>query len=409
MINSRRREERIAVKLPVRVWGMDANGKPFSLSTTTLDVTRNGARLSSLQCPLQQGDVIGIQHGTEKARFRVAWVGRPGTARQGQIGVLCAEADKYIWGTPLNQLKATAQPTVPPSPGPSFVQPLAPMIQAPAKPKASERREATRYACTGGAEFRNLEGGFKSWGTVSDVSDNGCYVETIFPLPATTQIELLVSVRNVDIRGRAQVRSSHPNVGMGIEFVQLSPEDRQRLESLISTLEIIPGAVQRLSTPPPEHRAPLGPVQAPSALSPRPIQREKPPNLSDDIYKVCAGLRDAEALLESSALQIEPRAINELKRSLDHANQTVESIQTWLENDGGQDRYKFIDEREAARVRTVTALARELAVDVDATSLNLGSDGFEGLLNAISQLHSRLAMLMQKGRGDQPDDPISSS
>jgi hypothetical protein len=408
MINSRRREERIAVKLPVRVWGMDANGKPFSQSTTTLDVTRNGARLGSLQCPLQQGDIIGIQHGNEKARFRVAWFGKPGTGRQGQIGVVCAEPDKYIWGAPLSRLKADAHPGEPVSLGPSFVGPLPPPpIQAPAKPKADERREATRYVCTGGAEFRNVEGGFKNWGTVSDVSDNGCYVETIFPLPAKTQLDVLISIRNIDIRGRAQVRSSHPSVGMGIEFVQLSPEDRQRLDALLSALAIVPGAAQRLSAPTHPH-APLGPPQVFSAPPPA-IPREKPQNLSDDIYKVCADLRDVEALLESAALQIELRAINEFMRTLDHARQTTESVQNWIESHGGQDRYQFLAEREAMRVRNVTALARELAVDIDASSLTLGSEGFEGLLTTISQLHNRLVTLMQKGRDENADHPIPPS
>lgn len=410
MINSRRREERIAVRLPVRVWGMDSNGKPFSQSTTTLDVTRTGARIGGLQCPLHQGDIIGVQHGPDKARFRVAWVGQAGSGRQGQIGVICVETDKYIWGAPLNRLRAAAHPGEPPSPGPSFVGPLPPPpIQTPAKPKISERREATRYACSGGAEFRNVEGGFKNWGTVADVSQNGCYVETIFPFPANTHVDVLISVRNIDIRCRAQVRSSHPNVGMGIEFTQITPEDRQRLDELISKLAIIPSASARASAPTPP-RTPLGPQQTPTAPSPQPsVALEKTPNPSDDLYKVCSALRDAEAILESSAVQIEPRAITELMRVLDHARQTTESIQTRLENGAGQDRHKFLAEREAARVRTVTALAHELAIDVDASSLGLSSEGFEELLNAVSQLHNRLITLMQKDRADHADLPISPS
>jgi hypothetical protein len=407
MIDSRRREERIAVRLPVRVWGMDANGKPFSQSTTTLDVTRNGARLGSLQCPLNQGDIIGIQHGNEKARFRVAWFGKAGTGRQGQIGVVCAEPDKYIWGAPLDRLRAAARPGEPVRPGPSFVGPLKPPVEAPAKPKASERREATRFVCTGGAEFRNVEGGFKNWGTVSDVSDTGCYVETMLPLPAKTELDLLISVRNIDIRGRARVRSSHPSVGMGIEFVQLSPEDRQRLDALLSALAIVPGSAQRLSAPA-APRAPLGPPQVFSAPPPT-IPREKPQHLSDNIYKICTDLRDAEALLESNALEIEHRAISELMRSLDHARQTAESVQNWIEKHGGRDQYRFLAERETARVRTVTALARELAVDIDASLLNLGSEGFEGLLSAISQLHNRLVTLMQNDRDGNPEHPVPPS
>ncbi len=393
MINSRRREERIAVKLEVRVWGMDANGKPFSHTATTLDVTRTGARLNRLPCPLQPGDIIGIQHGNEKARYRVAWIGKFGTTRNGQIGVLCLEPDKYIWGTPLNVLKAAATPEEPRTLGPSFVQPLPTEIAAP-KTTGSERRDSTRYACTGGADFRNIEGGFKNWGTVSDLSDTGCYIETIFPLPAKAQIELLISIRNVEIRGRALVRSCHPNVGMGIEFTQLSPEDQQRLQSLISGLSIVPGAAQR-STP--ANQPTLPTAATPNVTAPVPTL-EKQPALSDQLYKACTELRDAEALLESRATELEPKAISELIRAIDHARETTATVQKWLEQHGGRDHFNFIEERENARVRTATALARELTVDVESTCLHLGSEGFEGLASAIAQLHQRLTSLVEKNR-----------
>ena len=405
MINSRRREERIAVRLDVRVWGMDANGKPFSQNTSTLDVTRTGARLSGPACPLRPGDIIGLQHGGEKARFRVAWVGKPETVRKGQIGVVSLEPNKYIWGTPLSELKAAAPPPERPPLGASFAQPQRPatdLIPSIA-PKGSERRDAIRYACTGGAEFRNIAGGFKNWGTVSDVSENGCYVETVFPLPARTGLDLLISVRNIDIRGRAQVRSSHPNVGMGIEFTDISPEDKQRLDSLISMLSIVPGAVQR----PAQAKDPLGPVIATPVAEPV-AAIEKEPSLSDPIYRVCTELRDAEALLEANSVHVEPKAIGELVRALDRARQTAEAVQKWIENQGDKSSYDLIAAREAARVRTVTALARELVVDVDASLLDLGSEGFEGLLNAISQLHSRLVTLVEKGRREQ-DEPLSAA
>ncbi len=398
MINSRRREERIAVKLQVRVWGMDSNGRPFSQSSTTLDVTRTGARLSFPSIPLAQGEVIGIQHGTEKARFRVAWVGKPDTVRKGQIGVVCLEPNKYIWGTPLGELKAMAPPPEPQAPGDCFVQPQPPAVSFPSK--ASERRDAIRYACTGGAEFRNVAGGFKNWGTVSDVSENGCYVETVYPLPAKTEVELLISVRNVEIRGRAQVRSSDPNVGMGIEFSEISAEDRQRLDTLISMLSIVPGAVQRPSQTKAASEQPVAALVPESAT---PVS-DKEPSFSDPIYKLCTELRDTEALLESNSVHIEPRAISELTRALDRTRQTVEAVQKWMENQGDRSSYDLIAAREAARVRTVTALARELVVDVDASLLDLGSDGFEGLLNSISQLHSRLMTLVEKGRREQ--DPL---
>src|SRR5579859_7766067 len=98
---STRREQRVEVSLPVRVWGLDGNGNPFVQSVRTIDVTRNGARLRDLFCLSRAGEIIRIQHGLKKANFRVQWIGHPGTVAEGQVGIRCIDTDKYIWGVPL--------------------------------------------------------------------------------------------------------------------------------------------------------------------------------------------------------------------------------------------------------------------------------------------------------------------
>ncbi len=100
----KRREQRTELALPVRIWGMDTDGRVFSEDICTVDVTPVGARLAGVTTPLHVGSVIGIQHGNSKARFRVVWVGAPGTARNGQIGVHLTETGKYIWGRPLQRI-----------------------------------------------------------------------------------------------------------------------------------------------------------------------------------------------------------------------------------------------------------------------------------------------------------------
>lgn len=92
------------MKLPVRIWGMDTAGKLFDIEAHTVDLTPVGACIEgALGSLLQRGAIVGIQCGRSQARFRVAWVGRTGTPRQGQIGVRCVEPGKYIWGLPLER------------------------------------------------------------------------------------------------------------------------------------------------------------------------------------------------------------------------------------------------------------------------------------------------------------------
>jgi diguanylate cyclase (GGDEF)-like protein len=93
-----RREQRVNVALPVRVWGMDANGELFEHQAMTVDITTTGARIEGTARPLQKGCIVGIQHAISKARYRVAWVGTGGTRVQNQIGLQLVDSGKLIWG-----------------------------------------------------------------------------------------------------------------------------------------------------------------------------------------------------------------------------------------------------------------------------------------------------------------------
>jgi PilZ domain len=382
-MDSRRREERIAARLSVRVWGMDANGKPFSETSNTLDITRNGARLSGLQCPLKQDEIIAIQHAKEKARFRVAWVGPPGTARSGQIGVVCIEPTKYIWGKPLNEFKPARQLGAR-VPSGFFVG-----SEPAAKAKEDERRDSTRYVCTGGAEFKNVESGFTNWGTLTDVSEAGCYIETMHPLPVRTLLDLHLHARNLDILSRAVVRSSDPNVGMGIEFIQLSPEDKQRLTSLISTLSIIPGSASRAPAPAPNLTIPAPPPVT-RTLGPVP-SRAAEPSASDLLRSASQQLRDAAAAIESNTSPLDPQALAEFLFAMDHARETAFDKQNWLRNGAPVADPKLLAELTPALLRTLTTLAREFTVQLE--SGNLDAEAIKKLRSTIAELHDRLAGL----------------
>jgi diguanylate cyclase (GGDEF)-like protein len=93
-----RREQRLNVALPVRVWGMDINGELFEHHATTVDITTTGTRLEGIARPLQKGCIVGIQHAISKARYRVVWVGAGDTRVQNQIGLQLVDSGKLIWG-----------------------------------------------------------------------------------------------------------------------------------------------------------------------------------------------------------------------------------------------------------------------------------------------------------------------
>lgn len=163
-MEQRRGEKRVPIVLPVRILGIDADDKPFQLNVHTLDITSLGVRLEGVQRLLKSGDTIVVQYEKEKARYKVIWTGKPGTATEGQVGLFCAEPQKKIWGAALGQLKETfdwsdvkhdrVRPTVPPPP----TAPAIPAEQITKRLQAAitELRELEKLIATGAVEPRIL-------------------------------------------------------------------------------------------------------------------------------------------------------------------------------------------------------------------------------------------------------------
>ncbi len=96
-----RREERVPIVLRALVWGADADGKTFVEPAQTLDISATGARLHGLARRVHVGAIIGVEHGDNRGRFRVVWVGKPGTSQQGQVGLRCVALGQRLSKTVL--------------------------------------------------------------------------------------------------------------------------------------------------------------------------------------------------------------------------------------------------------------------------------------------------------------------
>jgi hypothetical protein len=106
----RRRQQRVFVDLPVRIWGMDAHSRPFSLPASLRTISGRGATLQGVDAQLKPGDIVDLQYEGAKAQFRVVWLGRPGTEMQGEVGVESLSTDTQLWDVdPLRCAAATGQ------------------------------------------------------------------------------------------------------------------------------------------------------------------------------------------------------------------------------------------------------------------------------------------------------------
>lgn len=100
-----------------------------------------------------------------------------------------------------------------------------------------ERRKHPRYPVTGGgAEVRQQGVDSRIWARLTDISLGGCYLEIMSPLPVLTYVNLGLILEEQHLNAKGQVVVSHPNFGMGVQFIDMSPADRQLLESWIAAL-----------------------------------------------------------------------------------------------------------------------------------------------------------------------------
>jgi PilZ domain len=211
---SRRTETRLDHAIPVRLWGMDNEGKPFNETLTTTDISINGAKLVGLKAKLRHGDVVLMQSQIGKTRVRVTWAGDADSPSAGQISVCCVEPGKCIWDPKLFQ-----------------------RIEAPVVAEAiGSRRKAVRYVCPGGAELTLTRSGMSLWCKLADISYTGCYIETPTPLSPGTEVLVKLTVDGETIESLGEVRTSHMTVGMGVAFGEMGVEESQKLGQLIKKL-----------------------------------------------------------------------------------------------------------------------------------------------------------------------------
>jgi PilZ domain len=92
----KRKSPRRKMVLPVKV-----STDKGTLLAYTVDITDSGARLGGLRAQLQLGMTVSLQRGSQKAKFRIAWV-RNLAPNELQAGVECLEPRSNFWGVNLS-------------------------------------------------------------------------------------------------------------------------------------------------------------------------------------------------------------------------------------------------------------------------------------------------------------------
>jgi PilZ domain len=206
-------EPRVPVDLPVRVWGMTAQGRPFSQQARARNISSEGALIGGVENELQVGDVIGMQCEEKKSRCTVVWIRSTGAARKNQVGVRVLADYECPWKTYL------------------------PIRGGRSAVPHSKQRRYPRHKISFPLVIREEHLPAPLRISATDVSGNGCYIETLVPLPVQTSVRVDLFMQAEHINMAAAVRTCDPGVGNGIEFTGLPTYGKQRLQDYLDGID----------------------------------------------------------------------------------------------------------------------------------------------------------------------------
>ncbi|MFZ0285783.1 MAG: PilZ domain-containing protein [Terriglobales bacterium] len=99
-----------------------------------------------------------------------------------------------------------------------------------------DRRESCRFKIRIPIEIETEGSSIPIRGATADLSAGGCYIETMFPFPVGTVLDLKLQLENT-LLVAATVVTCDPQVGNGIRFEKMLPEDREELQKYLQAQE----------------------------------------------------------------------------------------------------------------------------------------------------------------------------
>ncbi len=73
-------------------------------------------------------------------------------------------------------------------------------------------------------------------GATADLSETGCYIESIFPFPVGTMLEMSLQI-DTTVLAVGTVVTCDPQVGNGIKFTKMLPEDLEQLRAYLEAAQ----------------------------------------------------------------------------------------------------------------------------------------------------------------------------
>jgi hypothetical protein len=195
---------------------MGANNQPFFQNAMAQNISSTGACIYGIEPELKVGDVIGVQYEGKKARCKVIWVVDAGALKKTQAGVQLVADQECPWTIALPAQMGSEERTL---------------------VRHDNRRKFVRHKISFPLELRDERVNTPLRVNATDISGNGCYVETVMPLPVATALRVDFWIGEERLSPSAIVRTRDPGVGMGIEFTGLPEESKKRFQAHLDKLD----------------------------------------------------------------------------------------------------------------------------------------------------------------------------
>lgn len=226
---SRRKEKRNFLALPVRASRADSASSGSRMVACTLDLSANGARVIGLS-GISQGEEIILEHKKNRVRFQAVWVGQPGTARECQVGLRSLEPEKKL--ADIDEFLIG-----------EYVDQWSPQRTEAENPQG-DRRSLQRFDCNRGVQYWTEGDENRSVGQLENISLNGCFINTKFPLPRRTRLSILLSLYGMKISLKGEVRACS-DTGIGVIFTAVDRESETRIKKAVQRLARASSVIDR--------------------------------------------------------------------------------------------------------------------------------------------------------------------
>jgi DNA-binding response OmpR family regulator len=203
MKRERRRNTRVAVQIPVTLRFNDGDSQQHA---ATIDLGEGGIAVKLPQRP-RNSDSMSVHFLLPGTEYNIACIGQTAWENAGrQFGI------RFVDLSPENraQLKTWLE-----SRSPEF------------------EKDDPPAACK-----------------LTDLSPGGCYLEILSPFPVRTRVILSMRFADLQLAVEGVVRVMHPEIGMGVEFIQTSAQQREHLEKFIYSLTSSKTSVPELMVEP---------------------------------------------------------------------------------------------------------------------------------------------------------------